>query len=396
MRPELVLSEEEKKIRFKKHHAKRQQTLPLVVKLEEPPLIDSSYNEVEALLEEVKQEPRNDPQVEKALACQIRRAYSSANAHSRSAHAAVINALMQLHGSSHTNIAGFNFSSLASFLSVEFDTFANQLKWTAVLPKQAVNIYTAIIVGRYFSAESGADQLAWMLGENVRKTNPQAKYIFIPLQSLSEVFSSDMAKMITLCYQLRLYGCLRPDHRPLLASLTLASYSQNGPPVKDILCAEAGVTGMPPPITEGAWKEIKQTASALADLLMANIAPETARQELPLPYTTEERSWLNTFLIKFSVAVRSIPLGDDLTREYALLTTAGGAIPRSFLTRSLKVFKERFRAVLRLHPTYCALAVVDQALIWKINGRKATILQMLRLETMAELGAGRGGEEQMR
>ena len=284
-------------------------------------------------------------------------------------------------------------------------------------------LFIQFILSQYFTAESGFDQISWLLGSHCPhdlSSDVKQSLRRISLKRLNQHLNLfhiganlDNFKEFTSRVRLPMgkYKCSAVWCHIILFQSDTATYLEDKEKVHS-LCQDAALII---PHSAYVFKCSEKpnvpgmifTAEAMARFFAQNViwannensddfsstyfgsspdsrSPPSSSDESPnvlVPaYSHHEENWLQGQLEKFDVAIRSAPLGEDLMNEF-IMYTMDVPLSKTFMPMSMKIFNERFRRVLKIHPEFNNVSQSEQESLWRSNSIYATALTVAYLES---------------
>lgn len=100
---------------------------------------------------------------------------------------------------------------------------------------------------------------------------------------------------------------------------------------------------------------------------------------LTVPYTREEESWLNFQLDKFNRVWSSVNLGENIINA-SVKFSMGNPLPAAIVKSFASVTINRYWLLLKSHPAVQKLKVTQRELLWKSNYMLVATLALVRME----------------
>ncbi len=298
-----------------------------------------------------------------------------------------------------------DFQDVLCMVLEQFDAFVRKLKPFSALPPEDQEkllvrnrkLFLMFVLGNYFSANSGFEQLSWILGPCSKHLQgiDEAGLHFIPFQNFTnslnifEQTTGTTSYLLDLSFDLR-RSRMRPDQKHLIA-LFFAFYQEQDMLLKRSALVRATFDNIMCHLTRFSWcpifshqslGNILRTTLSMVEIFDVSFTWKVFERSnnIRMPLTFEETQWMQLHLCKFDQAFRSVPLGEDLTREY-IMHSYGIPLSQNFFATSNKIFVERFRRILLHYPEYSNLNPLNRHTVWMSGAAKASILFMMLLES---------------
>ncbi len=257
-------------------------------------------------------------------------------------------------------------------------------------------LFLMYALGRVFSSNTPQEQTEWIYGEDLSANTRKTCHPFVSFQSFANIFSSDhqraaVGKLLDMSYDLKLTCPLPPNSKNLVALLlsfhmTDASDFVDPQTIKAInnhISTHLHLHHYPTlaKATQMSLLSILTVMSSTFDTFISCDLYQSSisTQEIAMPFTIEERLYLQRQLARYEEALKAVPCGEEICRQFLMFTYGAPPSPR-FTSLSNKVFMERAKRVLQLHQEFASLSAQEQAYVWHANGSKAAMMAMLALE----------------
>ena len=102
-----------------------------------------------------------------------------------------------------------------------------------------------------------------------------------------------------------------------------------------------------------------------------------------LKYGQEEEIWLQNQLNKFERAWKSVPIGEDMIHEFVMFSY-DVPLGKFFLPQTLSIFSQRYLHIMKMHPEFENLKKSDQDHLWKNNSIFGSAMSVAKLESMED------------
>ncbi len=257
-------------------------------------------------------------------------------------------------------------------------------------------LFLMYVLGRVFSSNTPKEQMAWIYGEDLSASNSRTYHPFILFQSFANIFKSDhqqqaVGKLLDMSYHLK-FTCPLPPNSKNLVALLLSFHMMDASDFVDPQTIEAINKHISTHLhlhhyltlakaTQTSLLSILTVMSTIFDTFIScNLYQSSiSTHEIAMPFTIEERLYLQCQLTRYEDALKGVPCGEELCRQFLMFTYGAPPSPR-FTSLSNKVFMERAKRVLQLHHEFASLSAQEQAYIWHANGSKAAMMAMLALQ----------------
>jgi hypothetical protein len=266
-------------------------------------------------------------------------------------------------------------------------------------------LFVQYILGRYFMADTGQDQMLWILASQA-----QAQALLYNHTNLNHVSFKLFDHALNLFHEhsaTEIYeeharrisiptlstGCNSLVALAVLYSTSYAMFMDDHDAVQQHLKYVHTVANWAHENFGSAGRDELQTITAsllaMASFFESKITwnDEASRssfnelqRELVMPYTLEEERWLYHHFDAFNAAYHEVSFGEDLVREFVMYTY-DVPLSRHFMPRVMALWAERFRRVMATHEEFNCLSESDKIIKYNNTAYDAVALSFTKFES---------------
>lgn len=389
MRPEAVLTEEQRKTRFRKMIQRRSQVKKEEMESQEDKVPDIRLTTTNSMTME-------DEKLQKQLG-QVQNSYDMALSVSMDEiRHDFFDKLSAFHTySMEPTLTRHDILAYITNMTQMFKNFAGLHKTFSTFVEAdqklllATNtpLYIQYRLGRYFTATTGQSQLEWLLGNYLRPNLlPEQPLHHVPIEEFNcyvGLFPGGIKRYKTLVEKLDLLTYeITLEEDALISYLFLFHCNESmtlSDPHKLSLHKNACLlmSSLVPALN------LQELTGVLTDMSVffaynfqwqsqesfGNVGKKgDAFKNLVIPFTNEEELWLNKQCVEFVDTVRSVSLGADLINEFVMFTF-DVPLSRGFFSSGMAAFMERSRRIFNSNPDIhnLGLCLNDVLELWNCN-----------------------------
>ena len=289
----------------------------------------------------------------------------------------------------------------------------------AILLKNNIPLYIQYILARYFHADTGMEQLTWMLEgqvaiESIEEVTNLTRISFNEYNTTVHwISSAEKAGIYNHCAEnIGVFYPFPPYCNGLIANL-LIHYTddimaEELKEAKRISCifkeakelVKLGYEHLDRNLNMEAASNIGPLISTLSKMKsifeICNVPNEGNELERALPkmlkvnYTKTEEAWLMNQFGQLQAEFLSVIPPKHYFDEFLELLKTGKPVSESHVSAWMEMTSERVRRVLKIHPEFTCLSDSEQESLWSKNHKSATVIGI------AQLNLVKTGKEQLK
>jgi len=280
-----------------------------------------------------------------------------------------------------------------------------------ILLKNNIPLYLQYIMARYFHADTGMDQLTWMLEgqvaiDSIEDVTNLSRISFNEYNTtVNWILSADKANVYYHCAEnIGVFYPFPPYCNGLIANLLL--YHTNESMVeclkeaKRISCifkdakdlVKLGYEHLDRNLSMEVSSNIGPLISTLVKMKSifdtCNIPSDGHELErafpkvLPISYTKTEEAWLKNQFSQIQTEFLSVIPPKPYLEELIALLSTQMRVSESHVSVWMEMTSERVRRVLKIHPEFSCLSDCDQEALWNKNHKSARALGVAQLHVV--------------
>ena len=302
-------------------------------------------------------------------------------------------------------------STLAEFATSQFLFTSLNREDQAILLKANIPLYLQYILARYFTSETGLEQLNWILDGQIMVDSIEviSSLTRISLQQYNEsvdLFStSEMVDLYShLSSNVGLFYPFPQHCNGLIANMLLyhtdESIQSHLKEKNRIVCifneakelVKLGFHHLDREMGFDAGESIGPLINSLSKMnklfgmcrvqARALEFDQTVPKQLEINYTSAEELWMKQKLGDFETEYKSVAPSKDYFEEMVNLLINAKEVSKTFVASWMGMETERVRRVLKMHPEFLSLSDRDQETLWRKNHTSATALGVIRINIL--------------
>jgi hypothetical protein len=279
-----------------------------------------------------------------------------------------------------------------------------------VLLKNNIPLYLQYVLARYFSADTGLEQLSWIFEGQIglEAMNSSSRFFRISLTEYNEtaslfqksenfklfsrfvenigmffpfpqVCNGFLANMLLYYVDDSVIGSLKEKEKITCLFREAKDLVVNELENQDrnLSFSEGGINIGPLIQT---LKKMKALFGECMELSKSQVASYNIPKLMTISYTQGEEVWIQGKFLQFQTEYKSVIPPADYFQELLDLLLEAKKVSETFIATWMGMEMERFRRILKMHPEFQKLSDRDQEMLLRNNQSSATALSVVRIE----------------